>query len=280
LVEPASSPEEARARHASNRGAWNEGAAYYTARVDETIEYIRAGNSNLHPLEKAVLGNLGDWCESAIHLQCASGRDTLSLWVEGAQRVVGVDISEVMIENARRTAAALNAPAQWYRCDVLETPAELDGTADLVYTGRGALNWIQDIGAWGAVVGRLLKPGGLVSIFEEHPTAWLFRQDTEDPRVEPGIDYFRTAWESRGWPPEYIGELDRPTAELALKYDRMWNFADIFSALRGAGLVVEHLGEHPEGYWNAFPVLADVYRGRFPLTFSMLARRPRTTTTA
>ena len=275
LVAPADSVEETRRRHQSNRDAWNEGAAYYTARVDETIAFIRAGQSNLHPLERAMLGPLQEWCDTAIHLQCASGRDTLSLWVEGARQVVGLDISDVMIENARRTADALGAPARWVRCDVLEAPGDLDGTADLVYTGRGALNWVQDIGGWAAVVARMLKPGGVVSIFDEHPTAWLFRVDTEELEVEPGVDYFRTAWETQGWSAEYIGVLDRPAAELAVKYDRMWPLGDIFGALSAAGLVVEQLGEHAESYWNAFPRLAEVYRGRIPQTFTMLARKPR-----
>jgi len=48
------------------------------------------GGSNLHPIERANLGDLRPWCRAAIHLQCASGRDTLSLWNEGAGRVVGV----------------------------------------------------------------------------------------------------------------------------------------------------------------------------------------------
>jgi len=55
----------------------------------------------------------------------------------------------------------------------------------------------------------------------------------------------------------------------------MWTFADMFAALTKSGLVVEHLGEHPESYRNAFPKLAAIYRGRFPQTFTMLARKPR-----
>ena len=82
-----------RARHAANRVAWNQGAARYTAELEETIAFIRGGGSNLHPIERTNLGDLRLWRPVAIHLQCASGCDTLSLWNEGAQRVVGVDIS-------------------------------------------------------------------------------------------------------------------------------------------------------------------------------------------
>ena len=103
--------------------------------------------SSLHPIERANLGDLRTWCGTAIHLQCASGRDTLSLWNEGVAEVIGVDIADVHIANAQRLSAALGAPATWYRCDVLETPSTLDGRADLVYTGQGALCWLHDLDA-------------------------------------------------------------------------------------------------------------------------------------
>ena len=49
---------------------------------------------------------------------------------------------------------------RWVEADVLETPHDLDGTADLVYTGRGAILWLQDLDAWAAVLRRLLAPDG------------------------------------------------------------------------------------------------------------------------
>ena len=96
-------------------------------RFEETLAFLQAGGSSLHPIERANLGDLRTWCGTAIHLQCASGRDTLSLWNEGVAQVIGVDIADVHIANAQRLSAALGAPATWYRCDVLETPSALDG---------------------------------------------------------------------------------------------------------------------------------------------------------
>jgi predicted O-methyltransferase YrrM len=88
-----------------------------------------------------------------VHLQCASGKDTLSLWIEGVEKVVGIDISDVHIANARRLSEAAGCrTVRWYRCDVLDTPQDLDGTADLVYSGRGAMFWVHDLDAWMAVV--------------------------------------------------------------------------------------------------------------------------------
>lgn len=264
---------DVRARHEDNRRAWNEGAMSYAAELEETIAFIRAGGSSLHPIERANLGDLRSWCRVAIHLQCASGRDTLSLWNEGADRVVGVDISDVHIANARRLSEAVGAPATWYRCDVLDTPHELDGTADLVYTGRGALCWLHDLDGWAAVIFRLLKPGGIVHIFDGHPVQWLFDSGAET-LVPSGVNYFEYAEGNRGWPVTYIGDLGKPVEQHAVKHERLWPLSAIFTALRRAGLVVELFGEYAEDFWDSFPRLRPEYRGRIPMTFAMVARRP------
>ncbi len=265
--------KDVRARHASNRAGWNEGAVRYSEGLDQALAFLREGNSNLHPIERANLGDLGAWCETAIHLQCASGRDTLSLWNEGVKQVVGVDISDVHIENARRLSSALDAPARWYRCDVLDTPHELDGWADLVYTGRGALCWLQDLKAWAAVVYRLLKPGGVFHILDDHPLTWLF-DCPENRFVYSGKNYFGYFESGKGWPETYIGQLQAPVEQQARKYEALWTLAQVTNVLIQSGLVIEFLGEHPDPYWEQFPTLEPALRGRIPLTFSIKARRP------
>src|SRR5215203_1597456 len=152
-VRPATLAERAdvRAMHAANRVAWDEAAERYEGWLAEAIELIAAGGSNLFPVEQALIGDLHGHCRRAIHLQCAGGRDTLSLWTAGAEQVVGVDFSPRMLDLARRLSTAVGAPARWIESDVLDTPTELDGTADLLYTGRGSLLWLQDLDAWATV---------------------------------------------------------------------------------------------------------------------------------
>jgi len=266
-------PDEIRARHESNRKGWNEGALHgYTPEIENIIEFIRSGKSNLHPVERTYLAEILPECGLAIHLQCASGRDTLSLLNEGVKRVIGVDISDVHIDNARRISTALDAPAEWYRCDILDTPAELDGSADLVYTGRGALNWLQDLDGWAQVVARLLKPGGVVSVFEGHPFTWLFKMESSTYEYS-GVDYFAHCESGAGWPETYIGDIGISNEEQARKYECLWPVSSVFQALTRAGLSVVHFGEHPEPYWDEFPNLKPELRGRIPNTFSMLAKK-------
>lgn len=274
---PAADDVEVRRRHELNRSAWNEGAAYYTNRLDRDIEMLRNGGSTIHPIERELLGDLRTWCRRAIHLQCASGADTLSLWREGAAEVIGIDISDVHITNARRMAEALGAPARWYRCDVLDTPPDLGG-ADLVYTGRGALPWLHDLTAWAHIVARLLVPGGMLLVFEDHPFIQLI--DTNGSGLElSGIAYFDSAYSSKGWPETYIGNHAGAVEQQTRKYERIWTISDILNALIGAGLRIEHVGEYNQRYWGLFPDIDPETIAKFPMTLSVVARRDPSPTT-
>lgn len=274
--EPASTDEEVRRRHADNAAVWDHAATAYTRELEAALTRLRAGTSSLHPIERQVLtaarGPLDAWCRRAIHLQCASGEDTLSLWLEGAAEVVGVDIAPAHIENARRLSETLGAPAHWYAGDVLDTPSVLDGTADLVFTGRGAIGWLHDLDAWAQVVTRLLTPSGLLCLFDDHPTSHLFDPDA-DELAYSGVAYFGSASAGTGASDSFVTHLGVDPDALPVHHDRLWTFAEIFTALRRAGLELAHLGEHPETYWDAFPHLPDDQVRRVPQTFSLLARR-------
>ena len=78
-----------------------------------------------------------------------------------------------------RKTVSLGAAARWVCSDVLDVPDSLDGSADLVFTGKGALPWILDLEEWPAVVARLLRPGGLFYAFEGHPLAAVWNRDAD-----------------------------------------------------------------------------------------------------
>jgi SAM-dependent methyltransferase len=262
--------------HEDNRIGWNEGAEAYEADLEERVDFLRKGGTNFVRPEYEYLRDLGSWCHRAIHLQCAGGTDTLSLWNLGAHEVVGVDISDRMIAVAQRKAEALGAPAQWFRCDVLDTPHELDGTADLVYTGRGAVCWLHDLSAWAAVIYRLLKPGGKLYLFEGHPFCCVFDTSSSEYRLDPVWgDYFsEQVLSEQGWPESYIGDLGKTEAEHAVKHERLWTIGHIVNALVGAGLVLRRLEEHSDAFWNANPNMPVETRRKLPQTLSLLFAKP------
>jgi SAM-dependent methyltransferase len=274
----AATPAEASdvpAMHAANRAAWDEAAERYEGWFDEAVELIRGGGSNLFGVEQELLGDLraGGGTARAIHLQCAAGRDTLSLWNLGVREVIGVDISPRMLELARRLTAATAAPARWIEADVLDVPHELDSTADLVYTGRGALIWLHDLDAWAAVIRRVLAPHGRLVIFDGHPAEWLFDADEEGRLIVTDYDYFGGVEASRGWAPEYIDRLSIAEGDQAWKFARAWTLGEIVTALARAELRVERLVEYPVDWWAGHRDMRPEDRGRIPLSFGIVATR-------
>jgi len=274
-IRPATPAEAAdvRGMHAATRAAWDEAAERYEAWLDEAIALIRSGGTNLFGAEVELIGDLRGCCRRAIHLQCAGGRDTLSLWNLGAAEVVGVDFSPNMLELAERLTVATGAPARWILSDVLDTPRELDGTGDLVYTGRGSLIWLQDLDAWAAVVARLLSPGGRFVLFEGHPAEWLFDADEDGHWRATDYDYFGGPEASRGWAPEYIDRLSIPDAEQSWKFARAWTLGEVITSLLGADLRLERVTEHPIDWWGGHADVRPAERGRVPLSFSVVARQ-------
>src|SRR5262245_29330264 len=266
-VRPATGAEQAdiAAMHAANRAAWDEAAERYERWLPGAIELIRSGGSNLFPVERELLGDLHGRCRRAVHLQCAGGRDTLSLWNQGAAEVVGIDFSPRMLELAARLSEAVGAPARWILADVLDAPADLDGSADLVYTGRGALIWLQDLDDWAAVIYRLLAPDGRLVLFDGHPVEWLFDADADGHWVATDYDYFAGPEASRGWEPGYIDRLSIPDAEQSWKFARAWTIGEVVTALVRAGLRLEQLTEHAVDWWSGHNDVRAEERGRIPL---------------
>lgn len=276
-IRPATQAErdDIRGMHRANRAAWDEAAERYEGWFDEAVEIIRSGGTNLLPPELELIGDLRGRCRRAIHLQCAGGRDTLSLWNAGADEVVGVDFSPRMLELARRLTQATGAPARWIEADVLDTPHELDGSADLLYTGRGSLLWLQDLDAWARVLVRLLAPAGRLVIFEGHPAEWLFDSDESGHWIVTDYDYFAGPEASKGWSPGYIDRLSIADDDQHWKFARSWTLGEIVTALLGAGLRLERVAEHPTDWWGGHDDVRPEDRGRVPLSFSVLGGLPQ-----
>jgi SAM-dependent methyltransferase len=264
-----------RERHQENAAAWSVTAAIYERDEEQDIALLKSGGTNLMEPEQRLLGDLSGWCKRAIHLQCSGGLDTLSLWKQGAAEVIGIDISERMIASAQRKSDALNAPASWLCCDVLETPDELNGTADLVHTGRGALLWMMDIDAWARVVERLLKPGGRLHLFEGHPLDWVWETEASEYRFDAKRGNYFTESLSAGeiWPGPFLAEQQEGGGENARLHDRQWTLGAVMNSLVGVGLRLVRFEEHPIPFWNQFPNLPESLLCRLPHTYSLLMQK-------
>lgn len=260
--------------HEGNRDAWNRTArSVYADGVEGDIAFLRGGGVSLMAEELPLLGELKGSCHRAIHLQCSHGLDALSLLNLGVSEVVGVDISEEMLALARAKSGALGAAAQWVRSDVLDTPSELDGTADLVYTGKGAICWMVDLDAWARVVARLLRPGGRVLLFEGHPLDFVWETEATEFVLREGATYFTDApIAERGFPYDAARRAD-PNLPVALT-SRVWTLGQTVTALVGSGLRIERLEEFAEPFWDQFKGIEGKTLRRLPHTFGLVASRP------
>jgi SAM-dependent methyltransferase len=252
--------------HKETGAFWNTITDWYGERDEaEATLYLQSGGNYLYEHEQKLLGDLSQWCKRAIHLQCSHGNDALSLLRQGAAEVVGVDISERLLAVAGRKTQALGAQATWYCCDIVQTPSVLDRTADLVYTGKGALCWMMDLAAWAAVVARLLVPGGRLFIYEGHPLDWVWNTDAEDYRLDEHYGYYFSE--------ECRTSLFSSVTEATPRY-RQWTLGQIVTTLIEAGLVLERLDEYPEPFWRQFRHIPEETLHRLPHSFALLARKP------
>ena len=258
--------------HQDNAAAWDVTAAIYERDEQGDIELLRSGGSSLMPQEQAALAGCGG---RAIHLQCAGGTDTLSLLRQGAGEVIGIDISPRMIACARRktTALALAGQASWYCCDVLAAPPGLNGTADLVHTGRGALCWMMDLDAWAHTVSRLLKPGGRLHVFEGHPLDWVWELDAASFQLDPRRgDYFAgDSYAGEVWPKPFIDRQEQFDPAALHLHDHPWRLGQILNSVIRTGLRIEFFDEYPQPFWDQFPNLPPDTLRRLPHTFTLLA---------
>jgi SAM-dependent methyltransferase len=194
-----------------------------------------------------------------VHLLSGHGLDDVGLVRAGAGEVVGVDFSSVTTGAAARRAAELGLSCAYVVAEIPPVPLA-DGCAELVYTGKGALIWLTDLGRWAAEVARILVPGGHLFVHEAHPLVPLWTWDVDEPRIRSDRSYFARSHVNDSFPGNGAVE-------------RQWTLGEIITALADAGLTVVSLTEHPEPFWQPGDIDAAAWRGRLPNTYTLLARR-------
>jgi SAM-dependent methyltransferase len=141
------------------RESWDERVPIHASGGFYDVASFKAGQERLQPFEVEEVGDVSG--KDLLHLQCHFGMDTLS-WARRGARVAGLDFSAPAVEAARSLASDLGLEATFVRSDVYEAAEALEGRSfDVVYTGRGALNWLPDLGRLGRGGRRLGAPRGV-----------------------------------------------------------------------------------------------------------------------
>lgn len=247
-----------------NRRAWNE-IAMVRERTWPGAAFFAEGGSLLDATVVAAAGDVTG--RRLLHLQCATGEETLSWAVLGAT-ATGVDISDAQVALARQKAADAGLDVAFVAADIYDLSDEWRrGDFDVVYTGGGALVWLPDIARWAGIVAAALRPGGRLILFEEHPVAgclWV-----EDGKLAITDDYFGRGKTTpdQGWGHFAGGEGAQET-----KYQFSWPLGDVVTALAQAGLRIESLAEFPSNAEWRFGATLDDAR-RLPGQYLLVARR-------
>jgi SAM-dependent methyltransferase len=261
-----------------NRRMWDERVPLHVASDFYDVEGFKAGHARVQPFEVDELGALGGL--RLAHLQCHFGLDTLDLVrMHPTLQAIGLDFSAAAIDIARNLADEIGVASrvEFVLGDVHTAAATLGVHGfDVVYTGKGALNWLPDLRAWAEQCVQLLRPGGSLYVCEFHPIGYCFDQDS--PIVTQ--DYFDT----EGIVDESVGtyaDLDARTVH-NLSYEWPHPLSQLFEALLGVGFRLRffHEWDYTLFKLNNWLIRDDdgVYRwpgpGRMPLLYSLKAQKP------
>jgi SAM-dependent methyltransferase len=272
-----SAPDEAWLH--GNRALWEEWTPIHERSTFYDLESFKHGGVRLRDYEIEEIGPVEG--KDLLHLQCHFGIDSLS-WARLGARVTGADFSARAIELATSLAKELELDARFLVSNVYDLPANLEGEFDVVYTSRGAINWLPDIRAWARVVAHFVRPGGLFYITELHPVAGAFM----DEGVKPGeLQLAYPYWEEGS---AITFDVTTSYADENLQHPEQHATAfahglgEIVNALIDAGLRIDSLREFPfvdwkldflvqgaDGLWR----LPGQLDGRMPLFFALKATR-------
>ena len=269
---------------ADNRKLWDAWTAIHTTGSFYDVQRFRDDPDDVRiaPWERAEVGDVAG--KTLLHVQCHFGLDTLSWARLGAAHVTGVDFSDPAIAFARELAVetGLADRARFVVSDVYDLPGPIaEETFDVVYTGRGALGWLPDLGPWARAVAGFVRPGGIFYIHEGHPVMWALDDEQPTPKLRVGYDYW--GGETLTFPVE--GSYADPTADVDAEVEHGWNHSlgEVVTALADDGLRIELLDEKRVLDWPA-PFLSIAATGPtsgrreraavLPLMYSLRARKP------
>jgi SAM-dependent methyltransferase len=247
----------------ANRVSWNEIAP---RRLGQPAELFRDGRHALEDFEVELAGEVRG--KRVLQLACSGGDEVLS-WANLGAHAVGVDISDVAIEMARRKAAEAGIEAEFHRADMFDLPAELTGF-DLIYFSAGAICWVPDLERFAAIVAERLRPGGSVLMAEHHPV-WEVLAVRGDNELVVAGDYF-----GRSTAQTEPDDAKRPVGargnDNAPKFSAfVWPVSDVVMAIVRAGLRLDTFfeGAEPDMYSGSGNVAANL-----PAYYVVKATRP------
>ena len=257
-----------------NKEAWNEVMPKHQAvakgRLDQLFlisGYSCIKNENfLNVLEKVGING-----KDIIHLCCNNGVELMSLKNMGAERCVGIDISEVAIAEAQERANKCNITCDFICSDVYDISDNLYNSFDIVLLTAGCVGWIPDLKEFFKIIFYLLRDKGVVIIHEIHPFSETLPLDVNETEnrlqiIEP---YFRREAIIENTSLDYIGGTDY---DAKIQYWFVHTISSLIMALINNRLNIEHFSEHTQDI-SAVHKKQEALGVGIPLSYVLMGRK-------
>ncbi len=159
---------------------------------------------------------------------------------------------------------------EFFCTDVYEIPADYDARFDLVTITIGVVSWMPDLSGFLAVAARLLRPGGALFIYEQHPILFMIEPGKAEEPVSWDYSYFRREpfIESEGL--DYYGG---GTYESKPMTSFQYGLAEVVMAGLASGLAVEHFEELPGHISNSW-YNVERQGPELPMSYTLVLRKP------
>lgn len=197
---------------------------------------LRENNDSANNLEEkpAIFSMLGDVNgKSIIDLGCGYGENCRAFSEMGAERIVGIDLSQKMLEIAKKENHAQNIQ---YLNMPMENIKSLSDKFDIAVSSL-ALHYIKDYDKLINDVCSLLKPGGIFLFSQEHPLTTAPIDGAKWIKNEDGsVDHYRLTDYTRAGERTVSWFIDG-----VVKYHR--TFSQLINGLVRSGFVILEMEE-------------------------------------
>ncbi|NIA68897.1 class I SAM-dependent methyltransferase [Pelagibius litoralis] len=230
---------------AANRASWNEAAAHHREHDQWTAllkGFAQPGHSVLDETMAARLQAIGLEGRAVAQLCCNNARELLSIKNLGAASVTGFDFAEEFLDQGRELAAAGGIEAELVQTDINKIPSDYDGRFDLAVVTIGVFGWQPDLAAFFATAQRILKPGGRIFIYEDHPILNMYEDREERLPPVPDESYFRSDPYRSDDGLDYWAKEDYDAKPCFWMFHKM---SDVIMALVTSGFAIEDFEEFP-----------------------------------
>ncbi|MCL2527063.1 MAG: class I SAM-dependent methyltransferase [Defluviitaleaceae bacterium] len=231
-----------------NKTNWNNYAAKYTARVHSEKEMNALIRDPAGAFHKTTWGMikmyLPDLEGKKICVPSSGDNHAVFAFAMLGAKVTSCDFAENQLANAERIAKEYGwaGSIEFICADTMALDGVQSNAFDFVYTSNGVHVWISGLPAMYHSIHRILKPGGIYTMFEIHPYQRPFDEALKVVK-----------------PYDATGPIE---SETMINYH--WRVMDIANAILGSGLTALHIEEMfaEKNYdWPFWQSMADYMAG-------------------